>query len=80
MITFDEARDVVAKATNHPVAQYGWENSDVYLIALDYGDAIPPPDEPDRLVDKNTGEIHEFYGLLGADPAPGLQPIGDAPE
>lgn len=80
MITFDEARQVVAKATNHPVAPYGWENRDVFLIALDYGGEMPPPDEPDRLVDKDTGEMHEFYGLLGAEPAPDLLPIGDAPE
>ncbi len=76
MITFDEAR-AKAAAAGHPAADYGWENDNVYVIAFDYGDELPPFDEPDRLVDKHTGELHEVYGLLGHDPAPNLRPIGN---
>ena len=80
MTTFDEARALVTAATGQPTADYGWENDDVFVIAIDYGDDTPPFDEPDRLVDKVTGELREVYGLLGDDPAPNLRPIGDPPE
>ena len=78
MITFDEAR-AKAAAAGHPAADYGWENDNVYVIAFDYGDELPPFDEPDRLVDKHTSELREVYGLLSHDPAPNLRPIGNPP-
>lgn len=80
MITFDKARGIVATATGHKVAEYGWQNDKVFVIALDYGDGLPPFDEPDRLVDKATGKLTEVYAMLGGDPAPALRPIGDPPE
>jgi hypothetical protein len=75
VITFQEARGIVAKATGEQAAADGWENDDVYLVALDYGDGPPPFDEPDRLVDKRTGAIREVIGMLGEDPAPNLRAI-----
>jgi hypothetical protein len=80
MITFDQARAIVASKTGNPSAAYGWENDDVYVIVTDYGGDIPPFDEPDRLVNKRTGKITEVVGMLGADPAPNLRPIGNPPE
>jgi hypothetical protein len=80
MMTFEQARDKVATAAGHPAARYGWENRDVFVVPLDYGDQPPPFDEPDRLVDKRTGKVREVYGMLGEDPAPDLRPIGNPPE
>jgi hypothetical protein len=79
VVTFAEARAIVVAAVDSAVAEYGWENDDVFVVALDYGDEPTPFDEPDRLVDKGTGELREVYGLLGRAPAPGLRPIGDVP-
>lgn len=76
MITFTQARNIVARTTQRPVVDYGWENADVFWIVM----AIPGIDEPDRLVDKKTGDIREIYGMLGEDPAPNLRPIGKIPK
>jgi hypothetical protein len=51
----------------------------VYVVALDYGDDMPPFDGGDWLVDKATGEVSVLYGLMGRDPAPNLRPIGNPP-
>jgi hypothetical protein len=61
------------------VAEHGWENDDVFVMAFDFGDAIPLGD-PEILVDKLTGAVFEIAGLLGADPAPNLRPIRDVPD
>lgn len=101
MITFDAARDIVASSTavrsmypsdDFEVADYGWENDQLYVIvAGTHADVhgIEDPatdfdrltlDAPARLVDKTTGHLQEVFGLLGRDPAPGLVPIGDVPD
>jgi hypothetical protein len=84
VITFDDARAIVAASTDvrsmYPdefeVVEYGWENDDVFVVA------VRPVvfDAPDLLVDKQTGELRRVFGLLGRDPAPGLRPIGSAPD
>jgi hypothetical protein len=79
MVTFEQTRDVLAAATGRPAAPWGWENADLFVVVVDYGDGGPPLGEPDRLVDKRTGRLREVAGLLGRAPVPGLRPIGDAP-
>jgi len=87
VITFDDARQVVADSASvreffgdgFTVATHGWQNSDVFLIAVETSDGEPVFDAPELLVDKRTGELREIFGLLGRDPAPNLVPIGDAP-
>lgn len=87
MITFDEARQVVANSSSvirffgpgYTVADYGWENTDVFVVAV-AGANGPIFDAPDLLVDKQTGELQEIFGMLGRDPAPNLVPIGDVPD
>jgi hypothetical protein len=62
------------------VADYGWHNDDVFVVAVRTPDGRPLFDAPAMLIDKATGKLTEIHGLLGADPAPHLVPIGDAPE
>jgi len=81
MVTFDEARALVAAAMPpYPVATYGWENDDVFVIAFDYGDDDVPFDEPDWLVDKRTGTLRKVHCLLGRDPLPNKRPINNPSE
>ncbi|WNM74099.1 hypothetical protein SEA_NERGAL_8 [Mycobacterium Phage Nergal] len=97
MLTFDDARQVVATSTavramyppdDFEVAEYGWENRDVYVIVAGTHMDVTGEgevdsltmDAPARLVDKSTGELREVHGLMGRDPAPDLQPIGPVPE
>lgn len=80
MITFDEARATVAATTGLATAEYGWENDDVFVVAIDWGAELPGFDEPDHLVDKTTGAYRKVVGALGMDPAPNLTPIGAPPE
>ena len=64
----------------YTVANHGWQNDDVYVLAYEPIDpAVVLFDAPALLVDKRTGELREVYGLLGHDPVSGLVPI-DAPE
>jgi hypothetical protein len=77
--TFDDARAMVTHTTGLATHGYGWENDDVYVVAVDYGDDIPF-DAPDYLVDKQTGELRVMYGLLGHEPAEDLRVIGTPPE
>jgi hypothetical protein len=79
-VTFEQARETVAKATGRQPADYGWQNDQVFVVAFDYGDEMPPLDEPDYLVDKTSGQMREVTGLLGLPPAPDLRPIGNPPE
>lgn len=79
-VTFEQAQETVANATGHSPADYGWQNDDVFVVALKYDDDMPPFNEPDYLVDKQTGEFREVTGLLGQPPAPNLRPIGNPPE
>ncbi|AQT81972.1 hypothetical protein B1R94_26000 [Mycolicibacterium litorale] len=100
-ITFEAARDIVASSAgvramyprdDFEVADYGWENAEVYVIVagthVDVHGIDDPAtdferltfDAPARLVDKTTGELREIFGLLGRDPAPDLVPIGDVPD
>lgn len=79
-VTFDQARSTVADATGRQPAEYGWQNDQVFVIALDYGDDAPPFDEPDYVVDKTTGKLQLVTGLLGAPPAENLAPIGNPPD
>ena len=51
----------------------------MYLVAIDYGDDLPPFGAPDRLVEKRSGELREVYGMLRRDPVPNLRPIGNPP-
>jgi hypothetical protein len=87
VITFDDARAVVAAsesvrqmAGDFTVADYGWENPDVYLVVAlpNSGEAII--DGPDLLVDKRTGKLTEVFGMLGRDPVAGLRPVGTPPD
>ncbi|MBS1695802.1 MAG: hypothetical protein JST91_26695 [Actinobacteria bacterium] len=81
-ITFDTARAIVAGAASvrgffgedFQVADAGWENDDVYLVAVQTPDG-PAFDAPDLLVDKRTGALREVYGMLGRDPVSGLVPV-----
>jgi hypothetical protein len=79
MIDFQTARTIVAKATGHKTEAFGWENNDVFLVPIDWGDEFPELDAPTRLVDKKTGELDEVYGcgVRGIDAAPNLRPIGE---
>ena len=66
---------------DYTVADYGWENDDVYLLAYDPVDpAVVMFDAPALLVDKRTGKLRGVYGLVGDEPAPGLVPLGSPPE
>lgn len=86
MLNFGEARRVVQLNDNHrpvdvdgtpyPVAGWGWESDEVFVVPFDYGDDIPPPDEPIRLVDKRSGEL--IFRSPTATPS-GLRPSGNPP-
>lgn len=80
VVSFDDARATVAEKTGKPVARYGWQNDDVFVVAIDWRGDLPDFDAPDHLVDKRTGEHREVFGSLGRDPAPDLTPIGNPPE
>lgn len=83
MLTFAQAQVVVASAPivreffgdGFTVANYGWQNEAVFVLAVHSADGAPMFDAPELLVDKATGELHAVFGLLGADPAPGLVPV-----
>ena len=86
MITFDDARAVAAASPsvqqmfgNVIVADYGWQNDDVFLVVAENADGLPVFDAPSLLVDKQSGELTEIYGLLGNDPVPDLVPVGTPP-
>ena len=87
-VTFDDARGIGATSKSvrdyfgdYTVADYGWENGDVYLLAYEPTDpAVVHFDAPALLVDKRTGKLTEVHGLLGHDPIPGLVPVGSPPE
>ncbi len=76
MLSFDEARAVVAAAQGWDPAPWGWENDDVFVVAYDYGDEPVPADEPDLMVDKRTGELRWVLRVAGEPPASDLRPIG----
>lgn len=87
-VTFDEARTAVQADTSvraffgagFTVADYGWQNNDVYLMAVDAADGVALFDAPAILVDKRTGTVIQQAGLLGRPPADNLQPFGEPPE
>ena len=62
------------------VADYGWQTDDVYEVAVIAASGLEPIDAPALIVDKNTGELREVYGLLGEDAVPDLTPVGTPPE
>ena len=78
-ISFEQARHIAATFTGEPIARYGWQNADVYVVVIDYTDRDLPLGEPDLLVEKATGRLREVTGTMGRPPAPGLQPIGNPP-
>lgn len=87
MITFDQARAIVAASDSvrqmfgpFTVADYGWENAEVFVMAAEPDSGLAVIDGPELLVDKRTGELTEVYGLLGDDPVPDLVPIGTPPQ
>jgi hypothetical protein len=98
VITFDEAREVVAQAigpddpeADFEVAPWGWANDEVYVLLAGTHIAVYGPtsyeealtlqidDTPALLVNKETGEFTQVYGLLGEPAAPDLVPIGERP-
>lgn len=82
LLTFEQARRVVQINDKHrpvdidgrpyPVAGWGWENDEVFVVPFDYGGDIPAPDEPARLVDKRSGEL--IFRAAGETPS-GLRPV-----
>lgn len=87
MISFEEARALVAASQvvrdvcgpgNHfEVRDFGWQNDDVYQVAIRPERDVF--DGPSILVDKRTGEVRTVYGTLGRPPVPGLMLIGALP-
>ena len=86
VLTFDRARRVVQVNDKHrpvdgagrpyPVADWGWENDEVFVVPFDYGDDIPAVDEPARLVDKHSGKL--IFCPAGETPS-GLRPFNGPP-
>lgn len=72
----DKHRPVDVDGRPYPVAEWGWESDDVFVIPFDYGDDIPAPDEPVRLVDKRSGEL--MFGSPRETPS-GLRQAGNPP-
>ena len=87
-VTFSDARAIVAASASvrqtqgegFTVADYGWENADVFVLVARPADGLAVFDAPALLVDKRTGKLTEVYGLVGHDPVPGLVPTGSPPE
>lgn len=87
-VTFEQARAAVRAdraaleffGDGFTVGDYGWQNADVYLMAVDAADGVALFDAPAILVDKATGAVTARYGLLGRPPAEALTPFGDPPE
>lgn len=87
-VTFDEARTAVQAdrsvraffGDGFTVADYGWQNDDVYLMSVDAADGVALFDAPAILVSKLTGTVIQQAGLLGRPPADNLTPLGDPPE
>ena len=86
MLTFEQARRVVQLNDKHrpvdadgrpyPVADWGWENDEVFVVPFDYEGDIPPRDEPVRLVDKRSGGL--IFRSARETPS-GLSPVGHPP-
>ena len=76
MVSFDEARAIVAAQQGWDPAQWGWANDEVYVMAYDYGEEPAPLGEPELLVDKRTGELRWVHCSAGQPPAPDLRPVG----
>ena len=83
MITFDDARNIVAGSPvvramwgdDFTVADYGRENQDAYEIVALAVSGMAPIDAPALIVDKQTGELREVYGLLGEEALPDMTPV-----
>lgn len=81
MITFEEARQIVAEkrgalfseAANFQVRETGWETTDRWIVRY-ISDAID--NMPWTSVDKETGEYFEDPGPSGFDPFPDKTPVG----
>lgn len=95
MITFDEARSIVELAVRdqYPaddflVAEFGYENDDVFVIiagtnfdVTGVGDpGTMTINSPARLVDKDSGELTQVFVTLNTEPAENLREIGNWPE
>lgn len=90
MLTFADARAAISAAPamrkfygdGFQVAEYGWENDEVYLMALSPADGVAIFDAPALLIDKETGKLTEVYGaaVQGVPPAEDLRPIGNPPD
>lgn len=80
MISFEDARRIVGIETGEPIAPWGWENDEVFVLAIDYTDGDMPIGEAEPLVDKRTGTLRWVSGMMGEPPAPGLRPIGKPPD
>lgn len=72
----DKHRPVDIDGRPYPVAEWGWENDEVFVVPFDYGEHTPPLDEPARLVDKRSGEL-TFRSALQTPP--GLHPVNNPP-
>ena len=86
MLTFEQARRTVQVNDRHrpvdvagrpyPVAGWGWENDEEFVVEFDYGDDPAPIEEPLRVVDKRSGEL-TFRSITARPMA--LRPINDPP-
>lgn len=75
MLSFDQARAIVAASQGWDPAPWGWENDEVFVMAYDHGDAPAPVGEPDLLVDKSTGELSWVASVAGRPAASNLRPV-----
>lgn len=98
MTTFEQAKEAVRKVReaewedndtpgDYMVADYGWEDSEAFLIvdgAREYLEDEDPDfmemDAPAMFVDKATGIVLEAVYLDSMDRIDDMTPIGDVPE
>lgn len=86
MLTFEQARRAVQANDKYrpvdvdghpyPVADWGWENDEVFVVVFDYGDDTASREELVRVVDKGSGQL--TFRSASAMPL-GLRPINDPP-
>jgi len=80
MITVDQVRRAVSADSSvreffgdeFTVANYAWENNDIYLMSVEAADGVALFDAPVILVEKSTGAVILRTGLLGRPPAADL--------
>lgn len=75
MLSFDEARAIVASSQGWDPAPWGWENDEVFVMEYEHSDDRVPVDEPDLLIDKRTGELRWVENLADEPAAQNLRPV-----